>query len=368
MPGKLGPRPADFDEVKVRESPTFQNWMALQPGQVLRYACRDFVRGYQDDEEKLMRRIMIARRNNLKDHAMLKRARGNNDNDASEEEVGAEGGLLCHRSAGGVYGSGNSNSGSDINELPPLLPPSRRPKRQREQRRQPQANEEDDNERSPSGGYKKKTKRNRAATTTQQRINRSDDDIIHEMDMEAVEATRSYRKWSALPNDATFVYNQTYTKGKDGDDWLLKKNIWRRMRYRRQNRDKVDELKHQVEGGERVRSSSRRMKETEGIDSSSSTVHTHDRNGTVDVGNDVVSRAVRDAVRDAAAVASQLELGLMQGSVHSFHPASVGIDVVAVAALNDPMVVSALDAAAQLAASAVAEAEAPALFGQSASV
>ena len=364
MPGKLGPRPADFDEVKVRESPTFQNWMALQPGQVLRYACRDFVRGYQDDEEKLMRRIMIARRNNLKDHAMLKRARGNND--ASEEELGAEERLLCHRSAGGVYGSGSI--GSDIKQLPPLPPPSRRPKRQRQQRRQPQANEGEDNEQSSPCGHKKRTKRNRAATTTQQRINRSDDDIIHEMDMEAVEATRSYRKWSALPNDATFVYNQTYTKGKDGDDWLLKKNIWRRMRYRRQNRDKVDELKHQVEGGERVRSSSRRMKETEGIDSSSSTVHTHDRNGTVDVGNDVVSRAVRDAVRDAAAVASQLELGLMQGSVHSFHPASVGIDVVAVAALNDPMVVSALDAAAQLAASAVAEAEAPALFGQSASV
>jgi hypothetical protein len=267
-----------------------------------------------------------------------------------------------------VYGSGNSNSGSDINQLPPLLPPSRRPKRQREQRRQSQENEEEDNEQSPSGGHKKKTKRNRAATTTQQRINRSDDDIIHEMDMEAVEATRSYRKWSALPNDATFVYNQTYTKGKDGDDWLLKKNIWRRMRYRRQNRDKVYELKHQVEGGERVRSSSRRSDDIEGIDTSSSTIHAHARNGTVDVGNDVVSRAVRDAVRDAAAVASQLELGLMEGSVHSFHPASVGIDAVAVAALNDPMVVSALDAAAQLAASAVAEAEAPALFGQSASV
>lgn len=38
-------------------------------------------------------------------------------------------------------------------------------------------------------------------------------------------------------------YNQKYVKGRDGHDWLLKKNIWRRMRYRRENKKLVQCLK-----------------------------------------------------------------------------------------------------------------------------
>ena len=76
MPGpKMGPRPADFDEQVIRHSPTFLKWMSLRPGERLRYACREFIKGQNDDEERLMRRIMIARRNNIRDHETLKQAR-----------------------------------------------------------------------------------------------------------------------------------------------------------------------------------------------------------------------------------------------------------------------------------------------------
>jgi hypothetical protein len=76
MPGpKMGDRPTDFDEVVIRQSPTFGKWCQLANGEKLRYACREFVKGQRDDEERLMRRIMIARRNNLRDHQVLKRAR-----------------------------------------------------------------------------------------------------------------------------------------------------------------------------------------------------------------------------------------------------------------------------------------------------
>ena len=78
----------------------------------------------------------------------------------------------------------------------------------------------------------------------------SDEDVLREMDVVAVESTRSYRRWSALPDGAAFSYNQKYTRGRDGHDWLLRKNIWRRMRYRRENRAKVARLRIGGEGGE----------------------------------------------------------------------------------------------------------------------
>lgn len=67
----------------------------------------------------------------------------------------------------------------------------------------------------------------------------SDAYVAKEMDLAAVAATRSYRTWLSLPDGAEFVYNQKYTKGREGHDWLLKKNIWRRMRYRRENKKMV---------------------------------------------------------------------------------------------------------------------------------
>jgi hypothetical protein len=71
----MGPRPADFDEQLVRQSPTYLKWSALADGEKLRYACREFIKGHGDDDERLMRRIMIARRNNIRDHETLKKAR-----------------------------------------------------------------------------------------------------------------------------------------------------------------------------------------------------------------------------------------------------------------------------------------------------
>lgn len=73
----------------------------------------------------------------------------------------------------------------------------------------------------------------------------SDSQVSKEMDVSAVEATRSYRKWMTLEEGQEFVYNQKYVKGKDGHDWLLRKNIWRRMRYRRENKKMVETLKEE---------------------------------------------------------------------------------------------------------------------------
>ena len=89
MPGpKMGPRPPDFNEEVVRQAPTFLKWQALREGEKLRYACRDFIKGKKDDEERLMRRIMIARRNNLRDHELLKKARTAGRNPAGGSKAG----------------------------------------------------------------------------------------------------------------------------------------------------------------------------------------------------------------------------------------------------------------------------------------
>ena len=158
-------QPADFDEDVIRRSPTFQRWLQLQDGEILTYACREFKKGHHDDEERLMRRIMIARRNNIRDHETLKKARKLRTN---------------------VAGSSN--------------------------------------------------KRAKVAVP-------SSDSSEREMDVAAVEATRSYKKWLTLQPGEEFVYNQTYVKGKEGHEWLLKKNIWRRMRYRRMNKQMVETFK-----------------------------------------------------------------------------------------------------------------------------
>jgi hypothetical protein len=174
MPGpKMGPRPADFDESIVRQSPTYQKWQTLDEGDSLRYACRVFVKGHGDDEERLMRRIMIARRNNLRDHDALKRAR----------------------------------AATTIDEPEPII-------------KEPES---------------KKPKRRKTSTTL-------DEQVVQEMDVAAVEATRSYKTWQKLEDGKEFIYNQKYIKGKPTHDWLLRKNIWRRMRYRRENKKMVQAM------------------------------------------------------------------------------------------------------------------------------
>jgi hypothetical protein len=158
-------QPADFNEVFIRKSPTYIKWTTLEGGHRLRYACREFVKGHKDDEERLMRRIMIARRNNIRDHETLKKARKMQKRPVDESR---------RRKAPLI-----------VNDL----------------------------------------------------------QVEREMDVSAVEATRSYKQWMHMQPGDEFVYNQRYVKGKEGHDWLLKKNIWRRMRYRRENKRMVERLR-----------------------------------------------------------------------------------------------------------------------------
>lgn len=205
MPGpKMGPRPADFDETVIKQSPTFIRWNQMDNGEKLRYACREFVKGNGDDEERLMRRIMIARRNNLRDHQTLKRARV--------------------QTGGGSTSSGDESpvKAPKVEPVVEAAPASPSPP--------PQAATNSTRKRRPASLF-------------------SDAQVCKEMDVPAVEATRSYRTWLDLPQGGEFIYNQKYIKGKDGHDWLLRKNIWRRMRYRRENKKMVERMKETVPAG-----------------------------------------------------------------------------------------------------------------------
>ena len=222
MPGpKMGARPSDFDEQLVRESPTFKKWLSLPDGQKIRYACRDFIKGHGDDEERLMRRIMIARRNNLRDHEILKQARA--------QVVDQEGCV-----DGDVVNVGENNNNNDDNGSI------------RGRINEKRIREKDGSDKSISNKKRKNVVVNAM----------TDDEIRKEMDVPAVEATRSYKTWLELPDGHELTYNQTYIKGKEGHDWLLRKNIWRRMRYRRQNKAMVEKLKQDIVNDITVSSSS----------------------------------------------------------------------------------------------------------------
>ena len=233
----MGPRPRDFNEELVRRSPTFRKWEGLLPGTKLRYACRDFVKGQGDDEERLMRRIMIARRNNVRDHKALKWARrmqssiavkdtkatkssaSNNSQSSFQAEIGQEErNRLNMITDAKDLGKNNKNRiGRSRRETEAIL--------SREAQLFPEEQEP------PS------ERRTRRPTTLI-----SDEAIREEMDVSAVESTRSYKTWLSLPLGAEFLYNQKYIKGHEAHDWLLKKNIWRRMRYRRENKKMVEEM------------------------------------------------------------------------------------------------------------------------------
>ncbi|KAL7493823.1 hypothetical protein ACHAWT_002646 [Skeletonema menzelii] len=301
MPGpRMGPRPPDFNEELVRRAPTFKSWEKLAPGERMTYACREFIKGEGDDEERLMRRIMIARRNNLKDHAAIKKMRA-----AEASSRGVDVTELKKRRK--VKKEMSKGEQEELAQLPPM-PPS-----------------------NPSG-----TKPRRIAGTIQP----SDQEILTEMDVPAVEATRSYKKWLALPDGEKFVYNQTYEKGKKDHDWLLRKNIWRRMRYRRENKVKVERLRR-AEAGEEVveaavdtqTSPHINFKSAEEGEPAQEEAKMEDTTATGEDDDDYVAAAAAAA---AVAVADSLA-----------PPDISAIDADAVAALVDPQ---ALDAAAQLAA------------------
>ena len=159
---KMGDRPADFDEEMCKKAPTYKKWISLKNGEILRYACRDFEKGSAVDEERLLRRIMIARRNNVKQHKLLL-------------EVTKE-------------------------------------------------------------------TRQESKESAKEPYKQSDAQVHKEMDHKAVEQTRSFKQWLKLSEGCVFTYNQLqYIKGQYGHEWLFKKNIWRRMRYRRKNQHLIYE-------------------------------------------------------------------------------------------------------------------------------
>ena len=232
MPGpKMGPRPEDFDEELVRRSPTFRKWENLMPGSKLRYACREFVKGQGDDEERLMRRIMIARRNNVRDHQALKWARRMQAKEAKEDPSATP---ATNDDKATAVMKTTAGKGMENGTVSYHLTSSRRETEAIISRTSHLLDGAQD---PPSG------RRSRRPTTLI-----SDEAIMEEMDVDAVEATRSYKTWLSLPNGSEFLYNQKYIKGMDCHDWLLKKNIWRRMRYRRENKRMVEQMLQRERG------------------------------------------------------------------------------------------------------------------------
>lgn len=431
MPGpRMGPRPDDFDDDLVRRSPTFQRWMDLVEGGKLRYACRDFIKGHGDDEERLMRRIMIARRNNVRDHEALKRARRISTAKEPPERRQA----LQQQS-----GLGESKGG-----LQPLKDGSATPQQPQQQPEKQQLDEGDEEYEPPSkvlklegdedeadmgkdgedrieavgtsedgfdikmidGGDEQHPHPDAATPQPHQQRRRrpstlfSDAEVAREMDVPAVEATRSYRTWAALAEGAEFVYNQKYIKGRAGHDWLLRKNVWRRMRYRRENKKMVDQL---VKATDSTRNNSKAKNGTAGTLSSGdgmknpSAVSTASRivdqallsTATASV---VISGILSDAMSHAqdlsdtattTATAAAAAAASMLGDHHSVSSAAHAADTAAVEAavavaesyakspynvVHNPLEATtpaattlALDAAAQLAAAAASSMSATSL-------
>jgi hypothetical protein len=297
MPGpKMGVRPADFDEDVIRQSPTFMKWARLELGEKLKYACREFVKGHAEDEERLMRRIMIARRNNLRDHETLKKARQRTASqkpksfskkessstskrakisvstqagvDQKEDEVAGhppqgQVARLPQSTIGSEEEADPSHWATSDNTVPRTspaaskgsktvpttgtnLPPGQHGE-DNDEEEYLDADMEDHSETEDQhstnedlGGFSPASlsaRRRRPASLF------NDDLVSKEMDVPAVEATRSYKNWADLPIGYEFIYNQKYIKGREGHDWLLRKNIWRRMRYRRENKKMVERMK-----------------------------------------------------------------------------------------------------------------------------
>jgi hypothetical protein len=248
----MGPRPLDFDEEMIKHSPTFVKWQCLEEGEKLRYACREFVKGIPDEEERLMRRIMIARRNNIRDHETVKEARrriitttttttstsvGNQNAaiagavaaDSLEEVLLASTNTKAAATVAFSEAAANKTDMVSVNKTDIVSTDEVSP-----------ATVKTESDGATTISIHRKNNKRKSPTAL------TDTQIEQEMDKEAVEATRSYKAWSALPDGAEFIYNQKYIKGQPDHDWSLRKNIWRRMRYRRENKKMVQDYKQIV--------------------------------------------------------------------------------------------------------------------------
>eukprot|EP00529_Nitzschia_sp_RCC80_P028897 CAMPEP_0113475860 /NCGR_PEP_ID=MMETSP0014_2-20120614/19350_1 /TAXON_ID=2857 /ORGANISM="Nitzschia sp." /LENGTH=329 /DNA_ID=CAMNT_0000368817 /DNA_START=18 /DNA_END=1007 /DNA_ORIENTATION=+ /assembly_acc=CAM_ASM_000159 len=236
---KMGPRPPDFDEAKIKASPTYQKWRATKKGQTLKYAGRTYVKGGKqpgdsdNEEERLMRRIMIARRNNIKDHIELKTARQSKKQKSSSSS-GSKG-EKDNRTIGSTEDSAVSSSTTTT---------KKRKRTSSELKAEHDVDPEEDDDYCDSGDGEEDVDEDSMHSSSGRGCSMLLKDTISrmEMDLEAVEATRSYKAWQQLPDGAEFTYNQTYVKGSENHDWLLRKNIWRRMRYRRKNKAMLEDI------------------------------------------------------------------------------------------------------------------------------
>lgn len=175
-----------------------------------------------------MRRIMIARRNNVKDHEVLKKARRRQHEKRK---------VTVNNSRKKSSASMSLNSSPRVEDCNPTHIPSL-----------------DSNDcgvvvladlssfDESIEFFETKIEGNEPIATE---IKIEDITIPADIDYEAVIATRSYRKWNSLPEGFEFTYNHRFIKGRAGHDDLLIKNIWRRMKYRRDNKDLVIQFKNE---------------------------------------------------------------------------------------------------------------------------
>ncbi|KAL3923932.1 MAG: hypothetical protein SGILL_001354 [Bacillariaceae sp.] len=281
-------RPADFNEEEVKKSPTFRKWMEAPEGTSIRYACREFIKGSVDDEERLMRRIMIARRNNMKDHASLKRAKELAQKQEQQQQqkgkASQQGPVREETNGGDLPDDVNVNQDSSLTNTM--------------------------NNDSGEVDASKQQKKRRYTTIF------TDAEIAEEMDGPAVVATRTYKTWKALQDGDELHYNHKFIKGKEGHDWLLRKNIWRRMKYRRDNRKLVEEVLKDEPRSTRPKRATKRPKATSTTTSATSKTNTtRSSSRKRKVQNNTAAAAAAAA---AAAVAATMD-GLDHGMSASNH-------------------------------------------------
>jgi hypothetical protein len=206
MPGpKMGPRPPDFNEASLKQSPTYIKWSALQDGEKLRYACREFIKGHEQDEERLLRRIMIARRNNIRDHETLKVARRVGvgllntvpgpviPRSTSEKKVPKEVTAAPTETSTEALEPANVNDLMDVDDT--II-----------------TNTRTVGEAAPPGTTVLLPTTTTTTTTRSRRPPQtfSDHQIEQEMDVAAVIKTRSYRSWLEVPDGGEFVVRYVF--------------------------------------------------------------------------------------------------------------------------------------------------------------
>ena len=184
MMKSMGPRHPDFDKVAILRSPSYAIWCKLKDGEKMRYAGKDYIKGLDGyEEERFMRAIDALRRYN-RDRRQRDRAR--------------------------------FRKSVDLALTTP--PPQKRQRRSCTQ--DAEMPQEMDDVKVPQEMDDVEIPQEMDVDTAQ---------MPQEMDVRAVEASPSYQVWMKLQDGEELICQSSYIKGFKGDDWELKKNIWRLM-------------------------------------------------------------------------------------------------------------------------------------------